>query len=188
MYTVKTTKVPTKPGYWDHTQVEIFKDDTKIGEYTRNYSAFYNTFFPFTQNGKDYALISEHYTGTSVIELPSCKIIAEEPKAAFGFCPTDFYVPKEIPDRGLKGQFGFVAGCIWGDDTSWKIQYLDLSQIENGIIKRDDRFGYIELSDNYLLEQSIDVTDYYVKDEDDEPFIKILCQKEFKLDNKSEIN
>src|SRR5689334_5869598 len=23
--------------------------------------------------------------------------------------------------------FGFVAGCIWGDDSSWKVQYLDLS-------------------------------------------------------------
>jgi hypothetical protein len=22
------------------------------------------------------------------------------------------------------GRFGFVAGCIWGDDSSWKVQYL----------------------------------------------------------------
>jgi hypothetical protein len=51
--------------------------------------------------------------------------------------------------------FGFVSGCYWGDDSSWKIQYLDLSQIENGIIKREDRFGYIELPPNLTLKQAI---------------------------------
>jgi hypothetical protein len=35
---------------------------------------------------------------------------------------------------------------IWGDDSSWKLQYLDLSQIRQGIIHRDDRFGYVELA------------------------------------------
>jgi hypothetical protein len=40
---------------------------------------------------------------------------------------------------------GFVAGCIWGDDSSWKIQHLDLSRVEEGIIERDERFGYVPL-------------------------------------------
>lgn len=40
---------------------------------------------------------------------------------------------------------GFVAGCVWGDDYRWKIQYLDLSKVEAGILKREERFGYIEL-------------------------------------------
>jgi hypothetical protein len=39
-----------------------------------------------------------------------------------------------------------VWGCIWGDDSSWKVQYLDLSRIQDGLINRDERFGYIELA------------------------------------------
>jgi hypothetical protein len=41
--------------------------------------------------------------------------------------------------------FGFVAGCIWGDDSSWKIEYLDLSAVDKGEIRRHARFGYIEM-------------------------------------------
>jgi len=26
------------------------------------------------------------------------------------------------------GAFGFIWGCVWGDDASWKVQYLDLSR------------------------------------------------------------
>ena len=56
---------------------------------------------------------------------------------------------KSPPDHG------FVAGCIWGDDSSWKIQYLDLSRVEEGILKREERFGYIELPRSVRLRDSI---------------------------------
>jgi len=56
--------------------------------------------------------------------------------------------------------FGFVAGCVWGDDSSWKIQYLDLTDIEKGVIRRDERFGYIRLPEGIRLEQAIDLDDY----------------------------
>jgi hypothetical protein len=49
----------------------------------------------------------------------------------------------EWPSRG---DFGFVWGCVWGDDSSWKVQYLDLSRIQEGLLKRDDRFGYVKLA------------------------------------------
>jgi hypothetical protein len=52
--------------------------------------------------------------------------------------------------------FGFVSGCYWGDDSSWKIQYLDLTKIESGIIKREEKFGYIELPPNLSLKEAID--------------------------------
>ena len=95
------------------------------------------------------------------MELPSCKIIATEPDAAHGFCPTGFYVPNKTDaaddnddydhfivyddnDNSAIGTFGFVQGCVWGDDTSWKIQYLDLSKIEEGVISRSAKFGYVE--------------------------------------------
>ena len=86
---------------------------TKIGEYLRNYSSFYNTFHPFVQNGKEYALYSKDYTATRVMELPSCQDIAGEDRNSFGFCPIDFYVPDEVEDsednKRLKGDFGFVS-------------------------------------------------------------------------------
>jgi hypothetical protein len=44
------------------------------------------------------------------------------------------------------GDFGFVWGCVWGDDSSWKVQYLDLSDVRNGAIRRDERFGYVQLA------------------------------------------
>ncbi|MDX2087961.1 MAG: hypothetical protein SFX73_08930, partial [Kofleriaceae bacterium] len=105
-----------------------------------------------------------NYTRTAVLDLATGTVIAEEAEDApgSGFCPVGFYVPdwwdvrdgSIIPgseywnaDREwLSGDFGFVWGGYWGDDSSWKVQHLDLSQIRDGIIKRDDRFGYVALA------------------------------------------
>jgi len=78
--------------------------------------------------------------------------------------------------------FGFVAGCIWGDDSSWKIQYLDLSKAENGILKRDDRLGYIVLPDSMPLSKAVNLADYQ-RGPDDEwaHHITIAIQKRFDL-------
>lgn len=46
------------------------------------------------------------------------------------------------------GLWGVYSGCVWGDDSSWKVQYLDLSRIDEGILIADDRFGYVEISNN----------------------------------------
>lgn len=154
-YSAKHTSIATKPGCWDYLNVDIFKKEEKIGEYQRNYSSMYRTFHPFEQNGKQYALYSKDYTATRVMELPSCKDICGEEEDSCGFCPVDFYVPKEA-----QGQFGFVAGCVWGDDSSWKIEFLDLSKISEGIFKREDRFGYIELPYNQSLKEAISAEDY----------------------------
>ncbi len=79
--------------------------------------------------------------------------------------------------------FGFVAGCIWGDDSTWKIQYLDLSEVERGIIKRDDRFGYIELPDKAeRLADVIDMSDYMCEPgSGDYHCIRITIQQKFDL-------
>lgn len=66
--------------------------------------------------------------------------------------------------------FGFVAGCIWGDDSSWKIEYLDLSAVEKGEIRRDARFGYIEMPDGISLKQAIDLVDYGYDDSQPYPY------------------
>lgn len=154
-----------RPGTWRQLEVSVFEGPREVGKYKRNYPNMYRTFEPFRQDGKDYALISPHYTGTSVMDLQTGEIIAQEPKDSFGFCPVGFYVPnwwdandeddESEPDKPFwneeerefpTGQFGFVWGCIWGDDSGpWKVQYLDLSQITSGVITREERFGYLPL-------------------------------------------
>jgi hypothetical protein len=78
--------------------------------------------------------------------------------------------------------FGFVEGCVWGDDSSMKIQYLDLSNVENGIIKREERFGYIAKPDGLKLKQAVDMIDYlYDPDEENAYYVTIAIQKRFDL-------
>lgn len=58
------------------------------------------------------------------------------------------------------GQFGFISGCFWGDDSSWKLQYLDLSKISEGIIKREDKWGYWELPSGKTLKECLDFEEF----------------------------
>lgn len=165
-YMVKTTPKPNGPGRWDYTTVDVYQraDATHkpkhICTYERNY-AMLQTFEPFRQGGREYALISRSYTRTAVLDLQTGRIIAEEPPESL-FCPLGFYVPdwwdvhdgEVIPgsqhwnsdNEWPTGQFGFVWGCQWGDDSSWKVRYLDLSQIQQGSITCEERFSYVELA------------------------------------------
>jgi hypothetical protein len=201
-YYTKITEIDNGEGYWGYNKVEVFDlSDRKLGEYIRNYSSFAEeTFYPFSQGDQDYALVSDKYTRTKVLALPSFETIAEEPEESHGFCPVDYYVPSMLDlykdlnidpikeeheyDRKyytqeayLDGQFGFVAGCVWGDDHSWKIQYLDLSNLKEGKFKRDDRFGYIELPSSMELREAIDLQEY----SNEFGIIEISCKKTFYL-------
>lgn len=88
-----------------------------------------------------------------------------------GFCPTDFRVfdwnekyyadsiNKTMKDREgneiylysledfnqVTGQWAVYCGCHWGDDSSYKLRYIDLSRISEGIVNSDSRFGYFPL-------------------------------------------
>lgn len=77
--------------------------------------------------------------------------------------------------------FGFVAGCIWGDDSSWKIQYLDLSQVEKGLVEREERFGYIELLEGLQLKDAIDLTGYLEETGNYKMFVRIKTTQNFEL-------
>jgi len=78
--------------------------------------------------------------------------------------------------------FGFVAGCIWADDSSWKIQYLDLSAVDKGEIRRDARFGYVELPDRMSLKQAIDMVDYGYDDAEPYSYTALMAiRKRFDL-------
>lgn len=178
-YFAKGAPKANRPGTWDSTIVQVHRrgvdaSETKlICEYERNYGLL-QTFEPFRKDGRDYALISRDYTKAAVLDLSTGLVIAEESEDSpgAGFCPVGFYVPdwwdihrdSVIPgspywDDDLEwptGMFGFVWGCYWGDDSSWKVQYLDLKEIENGVISRDERFGYVELATSGYSSPSLD--------------------------------
>ena len=50
---------------------------------------------------------------------------------------------------------GFVAGCLWGDDSSWKLEVFDLSNAGAGQITRSARFGHLQLAGGMSLPDSL---------------------------------
>ena len=165
MFSTREHEVKPEEGYGRTLEIEILNAANEtVATYRRNYGALMKTFEPYRQGENLFALISTDYTATSVMDLSTGEIIASETPDSGGFCPVGFYVPDwwDIHDGSIlpgssgwkpdyenpKGNFGFVWGCIWGDDSSWKIQYLDLSKIQQGKIMRDERFGYLKLATN----------------------------------------
>lgn len=170
-FSTEVSEVETEEGTWNTLHVDVLDDSgVVVTSYDRNHISFYRTFEPFRQGDRLYALISSDYTATSVISLDTGETVASEKPHPGGFCPVGFYVPDwwDVNDDSIlpgsthwsddrkkpDGMFGFVWGCIWGDDRSWKVQYLDLSKIGDGVIGRDDRFGYVELATNPKLDAS----------------------------------
>ena len=157
-YTTRTQTVVGMPHGWNYLTVEICFDGEPIGSYQRNYSTLFDTFVPFVQQNEQgecrvFALYSRHYTATRIMRLPECDDIGgEEPGG--NFCPTGYFVPYD-PERGLTGAFGFLSGCIWADDEAWEIHYIDLSGAANGVIKRDNRLGFLELPRSMHLREAI---------------------------------
>jgi hypothetical protein len=149
---------------WTQIDVEVLDGDRLVGRYHRDYGML-RTFEPFRQGAHNYALVSPHYTASSVMDLETGEIIAGEEPSSGGFCPVGFYVPDwwDLHERDEKhgtlpgsrnwtsdhewptGEFGFVWGCVWGDDSSWKVEYLDLSRVREGVLTRQQRFGYVIL-------------------------------------------
>jgi len=127
---------------YDTAQKEI------VGSYERNFDSLLDTFHPFVHKGKTYALYSKDYTATRVMSLPDCTDIGGQVGDNMGFCPMEFYVPiaEDFPDTSvLEYPFGFIGGCIWGDDTSLKVQFVDFKALEQGVVVIDDRLGYLEV-------------------------------------------
>lgn len=147
-YSVTHKSVENRPGTWRSLEVDVLKDGEILSTYIRNYPSFFDTFCVFKQDDHDYALISVNYGQVSVMDLETGDIIAErEP----GFCPTEFWHPdSDTPDdpwgpEYYNGEWALVAGCHWGDDSSRKVEYLDLTKIIEGIVTQEQRYGYIEL-------------------------------------------
>jgi hypothetical protein len=194
-YAVKGTRKANQPGTIDSTVVEVFLRTDALGnlvrvcEYERNLFLA-QTFEPFRQGEREFALISRDYTRTAVLDLQSGRVVAEEPDAGgSGFCPVGFYVPDwwDLNDDSIipgsefwsidrewpTGDFGFVWGCHWGDDNNWKVQYLDLSQVQRGIVRREERFGYLELATYGFISPCLTPDAVLTKRSDPPRFIRV---------------
>jgi hypothetical protein len=161
------------------SRVHVLRDGEVIGSYSRNYPQLFDTFYPFVQGGQEYALYSPDYTTTRVMTLPDCHDLCGEEPASDGFCPFDFHVPYD-PRLGFQGEFGFVAGAEWGDDRSWKVQYLDLSQIKQGVFRREERFGYLHLPEGMRLKDAV-LLDWAYQDDLTNPIVGLIVVKAFSL-------
>jgi len=73
--------------------------------------------------------------------------------------------------------FGFMCGCIWGDDSSWKIRYIDLSRIPNKELIITEKFGHWEMPNNLTLKECIDMSNWDL----DEPIIRLAKAEYFDL-------
>jgi len=90
---------------------------------------------------------------------------------------------KESVDNGATDDikfcnFGFLCGCVWGDDSSWKIRYIDLSKVPEKELSITDRFGYWEMPGNLSLKECIDMSCW----EPDDQLIRLTKAEYFRLD------
>lgn len=172
-YTILVTAIETS---WPRQKIEIFHKERMIGTFERNYGSYgESTFVPFYQKGSWYALCSPDLEGLSVMKLPECTILGHEES---DFCAVEVFVPRyqwEVnsinfsrekrikryekagkPLEKEKETFyentAFVSGCVWGDDSSWKIELRDISKAHRGIIKDIPEWGYNELPELPLRE------------------------------------
>jgi hypothetical protein len=170
---------------WSYKRITVLRLDGSgepiavVATYERNYGGFFETFEPFRQNGRDYALISSRYVAIDLLDLQTGEIAKGKP-VDDQFCPVGFYVPDWCDVNGDPAQevtgdqdwsgfrdywwprsdFGFAAGRAWSDSASARLRYLDLSRASEGIVRWDERFGHIELPDGVPLRQAVQITDY----------------------------
>src|ERR1700709_407141 len=209
-YHVHVEDVESAPNTWKTAIVHIFRGETKIGSYDRNYPGFGEaTFEPFELDGKWFALYSPDYTCTRVMALPECRDIGGEEPHGTGFCPMDLFVPRyrkvvstyhsdgapnEVCDFESQAEvhknltdekktvavapwqcldIAFVAGCIWGDDSSKKLQVFDLSKASEGILTGRERCAHAEIALGLPLAAAVQLSKW-----DEQPFRCTLLREE----------
>ncbi len=112
-YTTRVTAAK-KPGRWETVHVDALDGETAIASYDRNYRML-QTFEPFRQDDRVFALISTHYIATSVMDLHSGQIVAAGEPADGGFCPVGLYV---LDWRDLHEGTNWPARCTGGPLTT----------------------------------------------------------------------
>jgi hypothetical protein len=112
----------------------------------------------------DLALYSPSYTATRILALPECVDLGGEEPGNYGFCPVELFVPtyaeiESVRDGGPPSR---------SRRNNPKPEALAPKHSAEGILKREERFGYVELPDNVKLSEAIDMTDYLYDPEDED--------------------
>src|SRR3989344_3783447 len=155
IYVANAKKIKSPEGCWDTLKVTFFpfvRNGKHLALYSRNYSCTRIMELPSCEDigGEE---ITENGFCPAEFYVPVFREF-KFTSANTGELITDYATQKDCLE--LKGDrlelgpitycdFGFVSGCVWGDDTSWKVEYLDLSEADKGILKRIDKFDYLEL-------------------------------------------
>lgn len=95
--------------------------------------------------------------------LEMSQIVMEEASEYYlvdcDYSEEEFRDSRQHPDfvRSFYTDFAFVSGCVWGDDTSWKLRFIDLSGVPEKKLNITEKFGYLELPTNLSLKQCINM-------------------------------
>lgn len=82
--------------------------------------------------------------------------IVNDPNGPNEFRYYDHEQDDSVADYPLRfAPYGFVSGCVWGDDSSWKLEMFDLSRVKDGILTRSRPWGYLELPEGFSLRDCI---------------------------------
>lgn len=103
----------------------------------KTYEAFY---WPDNQEGKGHTHLKDEY-------------LAERSRSHAAYDEWGERHPYVTKDA----RWGLVSGCAWGDDHSVKVEFLDLTEAARGVLKREQRFGYLELGAGCGLEEGFRV-------------------------------
>ena len=130
-FSITSKGLPAKPGCWNEVIVSVEKNGVALGQYIRSYPTLFRSFHPFKIEGKYYALLSSDYTKATLYDLET---FTELSSTASGFCPTGFFVP-QLDDwdyeHVLRPTYAIAIGCFWGDEHTWKIKKIDLTDLTN---------------------------------------------------------
>ena len=149
-----------------YTSLRVMKlHDDRIEDWCGNEPAV-NGFCPIEVYVPQYRTVED---GDDAEWYADCGIPDDSDYIAAGII-TDRFVTSGFHD------FGFVAGCSWGDDSSWKLRYIELDEVPNKILKITEKFGYWELPD-LPLKKCIDMHMWAP----DEKLVKIASAKYFFL-------
>lgn len=135
-----------------------------------------------SRNGNWYALYAPKSSQINLMRLPECRPVEKEKAKLIGFCAMEIWVPSYYMKEYNQAAYGvfdnqthlhptsyahlskvggpyenylelaFVGGCYWGDDNSMKVQVIDLTRVEEGILSMSEPFGYFETTSKSLRE------------------------------------
>lgn len=54
--------------------------------------------------------------------------------------------------------FGFLGGCVWGDDSSSKLRYIDLKRVPYKELDITEKFGYWEIPNKMNVRDAVDMS------------------------------